>query len=134
MGTSLAERHHQRLGHRYAPSPAALPTHAPGLAAFTGLVVDVLSMRNPFSRWYLTTHQISLTLVVIAGGAAKRYRKDAGAGGRCADRYGIISGQAVIRKISLAGSIDANALSKSGRLGRIMRGRFVEGLGWRAIR
>lgn len=46
------------FGHRYAPSPAAVPTHAPQLAAVTGLVVDVLSMRNPSRRWYLTTHQI----------------------------------------------------------------------------
>ncbi len=48
------------FGHRYAPSPAAVPTHAPQLAAVTGLVVDVLSMRNPSRRWYLTTHQIWL--------------------------------------------------------------------------
>ncbi|STM23885.1 ATP-dependent helicase [Escherichia coli] len=44
----------------YAPSPAAVPTHAPQLAAVTRLVVDVLSMRNPSRRWYLTTHQIWL--------------------------------------------------------------------------
>lgn len=45
------------FGHRYAPSPVAVPTHAPRLAAVTGLVVGVLSMRNPSRRWYLTTHQ-----------------------------------------------------------------------------
>lgn len=45
------------FGHRYAPSPTAVPTHAPQLAAVTGLVVDVLSMRNPSRRGYLTTHQ-----------------------------------------------------------------------------
>lgn len=45
------------FGHRYAPSPAAVPTRAPQLAAVTGLVVGVLSMHNPSRRGYLTTHQ-----------------------------------------------------------------------------
>lgn len=48
------------FGHRYALSPAAVPTHAPQLAAVTGLVVGVLSMHNPSRRGYLTTHQILL--------------------------------------------------------------------------
>ncbi|CSE61344.1 Uncharacterised protein [Shigella sonnei] len=108
------------FGHRYAPSPAAVPTHAPQLAAVTGLVVDVLSMRNPSRRWYLTTHQIWL---------------DAGAGGKYARplRHHQSSG-GDSRKYPWRVSIDANALSKYGRLRANYARSFCRRSGWRAIR
>ncbi len=51
---------------------------------------------QPSRRGYLTTHQSLLDAGRYCSGATKRYRKDAGAGGKYARPYGIISRQAVI--------------------------------------
>ncbi len=59
MGAGLARRHHRDIRAPLRALTRTRPTHA-GLAAVTGLVVDVLSMRNPSRRWYLTTRQIWL--------------------------------------------------------------------------
>ena len=75
------------------------------------------------------------TLVVIAGGATKRYRKDAGAGGKYARplRHHQSSG-GDSRKYPWRVSIDANALSKYGRLRANYARSFCRRSGWRAIR
>lgn len=131
MGAGLARRHHQRhLGTVTRPHPQQFQrTHlnspqSPGSSWTSCLCATRLAagiLQHTKSGW---------TLVVIAGGATKRYRKDAGAGGKYARplRHHQSSG-GDSRKYPRRVSIDANALSKYGRLGRIMRGRFVEGLG-----
>ncbi|STF31489.1 ATP-dependent helicase [Escherichia coli] len=70
------------------------------------------------------------TLVVIAGGATKRYRKDAGAGGKYARplRHHQSSG-GDSRKYPWRVSIDANALSKYGRLRANYARSFCRSLG-----
>lgn len=81
------------------------------------------------------TPKLYRTLVVIAGGATKRYRKDAGAGGKYARplRHHQSSG-GDSRKYPWRFSIDANALSKYGRLRANYAGSFCRRSGWRAIR
>ncbi|MGU0044071.1 hypothetical protein ACVXHA_23595 [Escherichia coli] len=65
--------------------------------------MDVLSMRNPSRRWYLTTHQIWLDAGRYCRWSHERYRRMLALAENMLDRYGIISRQAVIAKISLAG-------------------------------
>ncbi len=120
------------FGHRYAPSPAAVPTHAhlnspqsPGSSWTSCLCATRLAagiLQHTKSGW---------TLVVIAGGATKRYRKDAGAGGKYARplRHHQSSG-GDSRKYPPGGFPSMQTLCRSMEdSGRIMRGRFVEGLG-----
>ncbi len=131
MGAGLARRHHQRyLGTVTRPHPQQFQrTH-------------LNSPQSPGSSWasclcatrlaagILQHTKAGRTLVVIAGGATKRYRKDAGAGGKYARplRHHQSSG-GDSRKYPWRFSIDANALSKYGRLRANYAGRFVEGLG-----
>ncbi len=85
MGAGLARRHHQRhLGTVTRPHPQQFQrTHlnspqSPGSSWTSCLCATRLAagiLQHTKSGW---------TLVVIAGGATKRYRKDAGAGGKYA--------------------------------------------------
>ena len=118
MGAGLARRHHQRhLGTVTRPHPQQFQrTHlnspqSPGSSWTSCLCATRLAagiLQHTKSGW---------TLVVIAGGATKRYRKDAGAGGKYARplRHHQSSG-GDSRKYPWRVSIDANALSKYGRL------------------
>lgn len=136
MGAGLARRHHQRyLGTVTRPHPQQFQrTH-------------LNSPQSPGSSWasclcatrlaagILQHTKAGRTLVVIAGGATKRYRKDAGAGGKYARplRHHQSSG-GDSRKYPRRFSIDANALSKYGRLRANYAGSFCRRSGWRAIR
>lgn len=118
MGAGLARRHHQRyLGTVTRSHPQQFQrTHlnspqSPGSSWASCLCTTRLAagiLQHTKSCW---------TLVVIAGGATKRYRKDAGAGGKYARplRHHQSSG-GDSRKYPWRVSIDANALSKYGRL------------------
>lgn len=131
MGAGLARRHHQRhLGTVTRPHPQQFQrTHlnspqSPGSSWTSCLCATRLAagiLQHTKSGW---------TLVVIAGGATKRYRKDAGAGGKYARplRHHQSSG-GDSRKYP-GGFPSMQTLCRSMEdSGRIMRGRFVEGLG-----
>lgn len=131
MGAGLARRHHQRyLGTVTRPHPQQFQrTHlnspqSPGSSWASCLCTTRLAagiLQHTKSGW---------TLVVIAGGATKRYRKDAGAGGKYARplRHHQSSG-GDSRKYP-GGFPSMQTLCRSMEdSGRIMRGRFVEGLG-----
>ncbi len=93
MGAGLARRHHQRhLGPLRALTRSSSNART-STRRSPGLVVDVLSMRNPSRRGYLTHTKSGWTLVVIAGGATKRYRRMLALAENMLDRYGIISRQ-----------------------------------------
>lgn len=136
MGAGLARRHHQRhLGTVTRPHPQQFQrTHlnspqSPGSSWTSCLCATRLAagiLQHTKSGW---------TLVVIAGGATKRYRKDAGAGGKYARplRHHQSSG-GDSRKYPWRVSIDANALSKYGRLRANYARSFCRRSGWRAIR
>lgn len=131
MGAGLARRHHQRhLGTVTRPHPQQFQrTHlnspqSPGSSWTSCLCATRLAagiLQHTKSGW---------TLVVIAGGATKRYRKDACAGGKYARplRHHQSSGSDS-RKYP-GGFPSMQTLCRSMEdSGRIMRGRFVEGLG-----
>lgn len=131
MGAGLARRHHQRhLGTVTRPHPQQYQhTHlnspqSPGSSWTSCLCATRLAagiLQHTKACW---------TLVVIAGGATKRYRKDAGAGGKYARplRHHQSSG-GDSRKYP-GGFPSMQTLCRSMEdSGRIMRGRFVEGLG-----
>lgn len=133
MGAGLARRHHQRyLGTVTRSHPQQFQrTHlnspqSPGSSWASCLCTTRLAagiLQHTKSCW---------TLVVIAGGATKRYRKDAGAGGKYARplRHHQSSG-GDSRKYP-GGFPSMQTLCRSMEdSGRIMRGRFVEGLGVR---
>ncbi len=136
MGAGLARRHHQRhLGTVTRPHPQQFQrTHlnspqSPGSSWTSCLCATRLAagiLQHTKSGW---------TLVVLAGGATKRYRKDAGAGGKYARplRHHQSSG-GDSRKYPWRVSIDANALSKYGRLRANYARSFCRRSGWRAIR
>lgn len=134
MGAGLARRHHQRyLGTVTRSHPQQFQrTHlnspqSPGSSWASCLCTTRLAagiLQHTKSCW---------TLVVIAGGATKRYRKDAGAGGKYARplRHHQSSG-GDSRKYPPGGFPSMQTLCRSMEdSGRIMRGRFVEGLGVR---
>lgn len=131
MGAGLARRHHQRhLGTVTRPHPQQFQrTHlnspqSPGSSWTSCLCATRLAagiLQHTKSGW---------TLVVIAGGATKRYRKDACAGGKYARplRHHQSSGSDS-RKYP-RGFPSMQTLCRSMEdSGRIMRGRFVEALG-----
>lgn len=119
------------FGHRYAPSPAAVPTHAPQLAAVTEnrrgrpVYAQPVSPRvsyntpNLAGRWsLLQVEPLNDTERMLALAE------------NMLDRYGIISRQAVIAENIPGGFPSMQTLCRSMEdSGRIMRGRFVEGLG-----
>ncbi len=133
-GPGLARRHHQRhLGTVTRPHPSSSNARTSTRRSHRARRGRP-SMRNPSRRWYLTTHQIWLDVVVIAGGATKRYRKDAGAGGNMLDRYGIISRQAVIAENIPAGFHRCKRFVEVWKTPGELSRSFCRRSGWRAIR
>ncbi|MGQ7789815.1 Lhr family helicase [Shigella flexneri] len=131
MGAGLARRHYQRyLGTVTRPHPQQFQrTHlnspqSPGSSwasclCTTRLAAGIFHTPNLAGRWSLLQVE-----------PLNEYRKDAGAGGNMLNRYGIISRQAVIAENIPGGFPSMQTLCRSmGDSGRIMRGRFVEGLG-----
>ncbi len=89
MGAGLARRHHHNI---WAPLRALTRSSSnarTSIAAVTGLVVDVLSMRNPSRRGILQHTKSGWTLVVIAGGATNDTERMLALAENMLDRYGI---------------------------------------------